>query len=425
MDMPAVQSFCLFPTNAFHKTNRRQKVQSTVTITTESFVIVQAPSVKQRQRPPSPSISKKTSRRQSKSSQTLRKLEKEDILAIDERIKENFIKDRESIPHLEERGKQLKWILENGETVFERNKARRALYKLTQNVRNIRNRTKQIEYEKLSRPILEEYKKYIQNTKVLCFIRTSETGGDEQKKRELREKYLVIASRFIDIDPSLFENVKIEVNRCSNCDSIDFFAIDESTLICSVCGVNKDRVNLNLNYKDTERINLVPRFNYTRRGHMNEALQKFQGKQNTTIPDQVIEMIKTEMIKNNISNDNLTKRHIYLFLSQNELGDQYENINLIHHLITGKPCPDLSQYETQILSMNDQIEEVYSTVKDNCRKNSLNVYYKLWKICEVLCLVMDREDFSFLKTMLKIKEHDDVCEIIFKQLGWEFEETNL
>jgi len=158
---------------------------------------------------------------------------------------------------------------------------------------------------------------------------------------------------------------------------------------------------------------------------MKDAIAKFQGKQNTTIPTVIYAMIKDEMNKYSIDEESLTKNHLFLFLSQYELGDHYENIHLIHHTLTGKPCPEISQYEERILQLNDIFEQVYAVIKDPEKKNSLNVNYKLLKFCQHLGANVTRDDFSFLKTYPKIKEHDDVTEKIFSILGWYFIETSL
>lgn len=414
-----IQSFCLLSSPPNRNIIHEEKTQSSITVHTESFIVFRNASQPSR---PAEDVSPK---KKSVPVKNTPALDKEDILFIDEKIKVKLIGDVDSLPNLRKRKIQLEWIIANGSSSYEKNSARRSLHTLEQTMRKLQNNTVLEEYEKLSTPLLDEYRVLMENTKTQCFIRTLAEGKAEQRKKDLRERYLMVANQYIELDFSIFRKVKRATNMCFSCKSTDFYSMDESTLICCKCGVHKDKVNLNLNFRDTERINLVPRFNYTRRGHMNEALQKFQGKQNTTIPSKVMGTIRTEMSKNNITSVNLTKRHIYLFLSQNGWGDHYENINLIHHILTGKPCPDISQYETEILKMSDQIERVYVIVKEDDRKNSLNVYYKLWKICEVLCLKMNREDFSFLKTTLKVKEHDDICEIIFRHLGWYFEETSL
>lgn len=397
-------------------------------------------------------------------------IEKSDILTIDQKIRK-FLQERVSnLEILKKRREELKWIAENLSR-YERRLALNELFILEKKISTI-DQNKEIDsYITAVEPILDHYRNNIPEISIKCFISSfSEESAHEEEETLLRMKYLSIVNKFIEGGIDLFNSLSLEhlnahssgnkgtyhienniesnnyskndnrsassikkssnspysgEERCLECKSTNFYCVNESTILCCNCGLYGDRVNLKLAFKDTDRIDLVPRFNYTKRGHMEEALQDYQGKQNTTIPQEVLDLLKEETRKNKISLDELTKKHLYIFLSQNGYGGHYENINLIHHLLTGVPCPDISEYEEIILERNEQIEQIYNTVKKSERKNSLNIYYKLWKICESLNLPVNRDDFCFLKTDLKIKEHDEVCRKIFLRLGWYFIDTEL
>jgi uncharacterized Zn finger protein (UPF0148 family) len=355
-------------------------------------------------------------------------LEHEDILSIDRKIRKILLSRISELPILEKRRRQLLWIFDHGNR-YEKIQSEKQLFELNKKIEAIKSNNQIQQYEALTRGILERHEQLFNDSNMVQFVKrcplTARTNTSEYEKTLLRKKYLMIIPGFVkirnDIKPG---KTKVEnVELCNICGCCNFYTSEEGKFLCQNCGAHKEKFNLDLTYRDTDRVNLIPRFNYTRRGHMNEAMQKLQGKQNTTIPPAVNNMLYDEMEKNSITPDRLTKSHISLFLCQHGYGDQYENVNLIHHEITGKPCPDISQYEHIILEMNDQIEQLYKTRKGPDRKNSMNIHYKLFKICEAIGLNICREDFSFLKTSLKVKEHDDICAPIFQALGWYFVET--
>ena len=345
---------------------------------------------------------------------------KSDLNLLNDVVKNYFQSQKDGLEGMKKQLNRLKWIQENSPNKLERKIAAKGSFTLKRDIKRIENDNDRKEYEKLSRHIFEEYNQLIREPDIQDFIYTT-TAPSEERRTILLQQFISVCNRFLP-NHQKFENEILSPHKsCTECGNTNFDTQTEQIQVCLECGVCIETVEQNnISYRDTTRINLAPRFNYTRRGHFKEAMDKFEGKQNTTIPDKVFTIIEDEMKKNDIAPDKLTKDHIFTFLQQYNYGDYYEDTNLIHFRITGIPPPNISQHRIRLLELNDEVEQIYDEVKEEGRVNALNVYYKLSKLHEFLGYECKMEDFNFLKTRTKIIEHDEVMGKIFNRKGWDF-----
>src|SRR6185503_15511622 len=106
------------------------------------------------------------------------------------------------------------------------------------------------------------------------------------------------------------------------------------------------------------------------------------------------------------------------FLAEQNLSCHYDDINLLFHIITGEPCPDLSNIVEGLYEDFDKLEEVLSQIKDENRSNSLTVNYKLYKLLQKWAFPCRKSDFYILKTKTKEDEHDEKMKEAWDILGW-------
>ncbi len=169
-------------------------------------------------------------------------------------------------------------------------------------------------------------------------------------------------------------------------------------------------------FKDTDRVNLCPRYMYTIEGHYKDCILQQQGLQNTTIPNEIYTILDEEREADNIKKEDYTMDHLYLHLGNRKLSDYYEDMVLIYSRYTGKPAPDLSKYTQDLYDMFPLIEASYQKVKDPNRINSLNVNFRLFKCLELLGYMCKKSDFYFLRTPIKLNEHMEIWKEIIEDL---------
>jgi len=343
-----------------------------------------------------------------------------DILHIDTAIRENFeTQFIELLPSLNQKLENLNWILEN-ENSREEEKilAQKEMRKIRQKIQDIESASDLGVYISKTCELLEEYRK-IKTTRTKKSFVANKDKEDYfviLKKMNLMVRYLSIAQDYIDLD-----NVApmIRKMRCDICHGTEFEQTSDG-FICLTedCGAVSVLVEENFGYRDTERVNMTTRFKYTKKGHLIDAMKKYQGKQNITIPESVYNIIYKQMKLHNDSKERLTKDRLCMYLSENNLSDYYEHMNLIFFVITGKKPPNIEKYESQVLDYYDLMEEAYKEVKEPYRINNLNVNFILFKLLQLCGYKCKKEDFYSLRTPGKVDEHVYVFEDVRKILGW-------
>lgn len=214
------------------------------------------------------------------------------------------------------------------------------------------------------------------------------------------------------------------------------YSIHDNNMVCELCGVVSQQSKTIASYKDIDRINLTTKYSYDRKTHFRDCISQFQGKQNSYIPKEIYDDIYKEMIQLDLIPDNfrdfpkeeifkkITKEQILLFMKQLGYSKYYEDITLIYHEITGKPTPDITYLENDLLKDFDTLTELYDRKikkeKKTSRKNFINTQYVLYQLLRRHRYPCKQEDFNILKTIDLKYHHDTICQELFQILNWNF-----
>jgi len=182
-------------------------------------------------------------------------------------------------------------------------------------------------------------------------------------------------------------------------------------------------------YTDLSRISMNQKYKYDKRQHFRDTINQYQGLQHKQISpkviDDVIEMIKNHGLFNEHATDpkeqfdRVTKEHIRMFLEESGHNKSYEDLHLIHHKITGKPCANIQKYEAMLYEDFDPLVEVFLTLPVD-RKNFLSNYYVLTQLLRRRGVFIPDQDLSILKTPSRLRTHDDIYQACCQKLGWNF-----
>jgi hypothetical protein len=162
-------------------------------------------------------------------------------------------------------------------------------------------------------------------------------------------------------------------------------------------------------------------------------MNQFQGKQNSTIPDEIYDQLRDCLRAHNLilpgrtkqeQYQLVTKQHIYMFLKETHHSKHYEDVNLIYHNLTGKALPNISHLEEHLLHdfdiLSNLYDQLYIKQRRINRKNFINTQYVLYQLLKRHRYPCEKSDFNFLKTIERQCFHDTICSELFKQLGWNF-----
>ena len=280
--------------------------------------------------------------------------------------------------------------------------------------------------------ILNKYRNHLNNPVKINFM--GKKNEDNINKEQLILSYYQIAQKYTDLSLEILSKSsnKIICNSpgCNNTKNID---IIDNNYVCTSCGTMLGTVNNFSSYKDVERVNMATKYTYDRKIHFRDCINQFQGKQNATIDKKVYDKLIEQFELHGLLEEgktikercrNITKEHIYIFLKETGYSKHYEDIILIHVVLTGQKPDDLTNLEPQLLDDFDTLTNAYDQKyrKNNQidRKNFINTQYVLFQLLRRHKYPCKRADFNILKTIDRKSFHDDVCKSLFEQLGWNF-----
>lgn len=352
-----------------------------------------------------PEVSKFSS--EDKSSRGTINADEYDILSIDEQIRNKLSAGISTLPQLQRDLTNLLWILHNSSDTLDQISAKSQTSILRRRISDIENGFDLAFYISRTSDLLSRYRTLASSTKPKSFMQTTPLDPKNiARKNSLIVEYLRIAKDYIDISSTMFRTAKM---TCSGCYGSDFRATDDSSIfVCKSCGTVLEILDDSPTFKDTDRVNMSNRYTYTCRAHFIDAINCFEGKQHTDGLNDVQDILEDEMQKHNLKTTTVTKDHIYMFLNEKKLSDNYEDINLLYSRITNTPCPDITEYRNELLEIHEFLEEAYDAVKADDRTNALNVNFKLYKSLQLVDYPCKKDDFYFLKTPVKQGEHDEV-----------------
>jgi hypothetical protein len=225
---------------------------------------------------------------------------------------------------------------------------------------------------------------------------------------------------------------------CEYCSAERFIDHDESLLVCPNCAITEYyELNTIDRHPYGTEIEATP-FSYKRMSHFNDWLNRFQGKEKSFVPIEILAKLNEEVKKTNDSVNTLThemiRKHLKrLDTEQSKLygkgrkikySKYYEFSAQIVHLLGGPAPPEMSPMQEETFrTMFRQIQEPFERHKPSGRKNFLSYSYVLYKFSELKGWNRLKKCFTLLKSDNNMKVQDKVWKGICSSLDWSFHET--
>ena len=210
---------------------------------------------------------------------------------------------------------------------------------------------------------------------------------------------------------------------CPVCSVEMTFYQNEALLGCPKCGheefilVDSEKPS----YKDPPRE--ISYFAYKKINHFNEWLAQFQAKENTDIPQEVIEALMKELKKERISDPKRVKKEKILeILRKLKLPKMYDHVqqikNRIQHQMTNLTLS--KEMEEKLQYLFKEIQPAWIKFCPRDRSNFLSYPYVLFKLCQLLDMDEFLPYFQLLKSREKLYQQDLTWEKICKEMQWQF-----
>jgi hypothetical protein len=361
-----------------------------------------------------------------------------DILALDSKVQSAIKHEYQQRPIYEEKKQELLLTLQNVSSPRVCQELNDLINEYNEKINRIDSRVDLTNYTIETAPILHEYKRILQTPQKISFMGPAKI--EDRGKTELIKNYIKAAQKY-------FDRYEIEINRndvkpkktvssssiiCQFCQNKKDFVIDDSTYICVSCGAQQDIVP-GASYRDSDRVSSSSKYTYDRKVHFRDCINQYQGKQNCTVEEKVYTDLTDILDKHHLLQGDsktsrairyakVTKDHISMFLKELGYSKHYENVTLIHYVLTGKKPDDISHLEDKLLSDFDLLVDTYDKLFKNRveRVNFISTQFVLYQLLLKHKHPCRKEDFVILKTMDRKNFHNSVCSELFSHLGWNY-----
>ena len=199
---------------------------------------------------------------------------------------------------------------------------------------------------------------------------------------------------------------------------------ETSDLVCERCGVVvTSLISEELTYREEQETSeKIVNYSYKRENHFNEWLSQFQAQEMTTIPDEVIEALRSELKKQKIKNvEEITHAKVRALLKKLRQNKFYEHVPYITNLLSSIKPPSMPQELEETLRM--MFRDIQRPFDEHCpaeRKNFLSYSYVLYKMCELLGEDEYLQYFPLLKSKEKLYQQDCIWKAICSSNRWEY-----
>jgi hypothetical protein len=210
---------------------------------------------------------------------------------------------------------------------------------------------------------------------------------------------------------------------CKGCGAMYTRVFDEvlSEDVCQECGATEFVLGNELGFKEEQEIEKNVVYSYKRENHFNEWISQFQAKESTSVPDIVVEQLRSEFKKQKIKDlSEITHEKVKALLKKLNWAKYYEHVPYIATILNGIQPPTMPQaLEDRLRLMFHKIQDPFEKHKPVNRKNFLSYSFVLYKLCELLGEDEYLPCFPLLKSKEKLYIQDQIWEKICKELQWE------
>jgi len=309
---------------------------------------------------------------------------------------------------------------------------------LSDNIMERFNKLNDINISKIKKkqPVKKRHqKKVVEKKSILQFLSQDNSGNivNEPIKKVIHEKGKLRDQYLTLIDSSYACNkVKLSpIKTCEKCNEELTLIQSEGMFLCQKCGdatyvIIESEIP---SHKDT--INEKRKYPYNPINHLIEKLNQYQAKQTTKIPPEIYNVIKKELKKIMVDDDDVTPEIIQEILKKYKLDIFYEHHYLIFSHITDTPPPSLTREdEDDIKKMFKMTEKPFKLYKPKIRDNYLNYSYVLHKLFLIKAKLDNNDNmainaryFKLLKSRDKLKKQDNTWKMICKYNNWPFQSS--
>lgn len=286
-----------------------------------------------------------------------------------------------------------------------------------------------VEYLLSCVPILRVYTGASSETEVSHQVANLKVAGRKGvQRKDIFKKYLrEVENEYEELGQKMHEGD--HHSPCKGCGKFYTKFLDEavSEEVCGECGTMEYVLCEEVGFKEEQEMEKSIVYSYKRENHFNEWISQFQAKESTSVPDEVIDKLRSEFKKQKVKElSEVTHEKVKGLLKKLNFAKYYEHVPYITTIISGITPPTMPQQtEDKLRLLFHKIQAPFEKHKPANRKNFLSYSYVLYKMCQLLDLDEYLPCFPLLKSRDKLYIQDQIWEKICKELQWEFIKTGI
>lgn len=234
------------------------------------------------------------------------------------------------------------------------------------------------------------------------------TIRDSQQYRKtevVREYYQAMD---IDLPKEYMPDLYEDITFCTNCNTNRYTNFQGTA--CENCGLTLDlqEISREISYKEKQDYDTSVVLDYKRVDYFKQWLNQIQAKEQTDIPNDIIDTLTLQLKTERISTvSKITHPLIKRLLKKTNNSKYYEHIPSIISRLTGVPALTIPMcIEQKLIAMFEQIQAPWEMFKD--RTNFFSYPYTLHKFCQILGLNQYLRYFPLLKKRELVYKQDIV-----------------
>lgn len=211
--------------------------------------------------------------------------------------------------------------------------------------------------------------------------------------------------------------------RCDACNVDLIYIRKDAQRVCPDCGKSSFFQEMTKGDMIAQGYTPSTAYLYKRHNHFKTWLKRTQGKETTTIDDEVIEKVKKELKKERITDlSTVDHKKIKSILKRLRLNKYYNHCVQITTMVTGTNPPFMSQErEEALLQMFERVQKPFEDhVMGKSRQNMLSYSFLIHKFLEIMSWDEYLPYFPLLVSADKIQMQDMIWKKLCAEIGFEY-----
>lgn len=210
---------------------------------------------------------------------------------------------------------------------------------------------------------------------------------------------------------------------CEVCNKELVYIRKDAERVCPDCGLSHPYQEMTR--EDCIRQGYVSHttYMYKRQNHFKTWLKRTQGKETTTIDDDVVASVRLELKKQRVEDvSTVSHTKVREILKKLRLNKHYNNCVQITSIITGVTPPQMTnEQELALLQMFDVIQQPFQEIiQSEPRQNMLSYSFLIHKFLEIMSWDEYLPYFPLLRSVDKIQYQDWIWRKLCNKVGFEY-----